>query len=216
MTARARFVTSLLAVGSALILAGCGDDEPAPGPSPTSTTSAAASSSPTAPASTGSTVASSGASDGQAAGRLVLETDGLGVLTGTSIRHITFGSDVKTLTLALEATVGPVTRQTLPECGQGARVQLARGGFSALVNGADFVGWTDSGRSTTTLTTVSGIGVGSTLAQVRAAYADVTVSEGSLGPEWYLSEEGLGGLLDGTDPTSKVSVVYAGETCFFR
>jgi hypothetical protein len=146
----------------------------------------------------------------------VLEPDGLGVLSGTSIRHLPFGTDILTLTRSLEATLGPVSRSSMTECGQGARVQLAGQGFSALFNGVGFVGWHDSGRVKPHLTTAAGLGVGSTLASVRSALADVEVTTDSLGPEWTSGAQGLGGLLDGTAATSKVTQIYAGETCFFR
>ena len=102
------------------------------------------------------------------------------------------------------------------ECGQGARIQLSRQGFSALVKGAVFVGWVDSGRTTPRLATVNGIGVGSTLASIKAGFAGVTVTTDTLGPEWTTPDGTVGGLLDGTATTSRMTDFYAGETCFFR
>jgi hypothetical protein len=149
--------------------------------------------------------------------QLVLEPDGLGVLVGaSSVRHLRFGTDLPTVTTALESTLGTLVRTTQTECGQGPRLQLSRDGFSALFAGVSFVGWHDSGRISPPLTTVAGIGVGSTLASVRSALADVAVTTDTLGPEWTAGELGLGGLLDGTAATSTVTQIYAGETCFFR
>jgi hypothetical protein len=150
------------------------------------------------------------------AGQLVLEPNGVGLVTGASIRHLPFGTDVTSLTRALTATIGPVSRTTQTECGQGPRIQLSRQGFSALVNGASFVGWVDSGRTTPRLTTVNGLGVGSTLASIKAGFAGVTVTTDSLGPEWTTPDGAVGGLLDGTATTSRMTDFYAGETCFFR
>jgi hypothetical protein len=148
--------------------------------------------------------------------QLVLEPDGLGVLVGTSVRHLPFGTDIGAVTNALRSTLGTVTRTTQTECGQGARGQLSREGFSALFDGVAFVGWHDSGRVRPHLETMAGIGVGSTLASVRSVVADVQVTTDTLGPEWTAGEQGLGGLLDGTAPSSRVTQIYAGETCFFR
>jgi hypothetical protein len=148
---------------------------------------------------------------------LLLEPDGLGVLTGgSSIRHLPFGTDAETVTRTLTATLGPVTRTTLPECGQGPRTQLGSDGFTVLVDGSRIVGWTDDGRSRPRLTTAAGIGVGSTLAAVRDVIADVEVSTDTLGPEWFSAATTMGGLLDGTAAGSRITLVYAGETCFFR
>jgi hypothetical protein len=148
---------------------------------------------------------------------LVLEPDGLGVVrSGASIRHLPFGTDLATITNTLTSIVGPVTRTTQTACGQGTRVQLSVEGFSALMNGAAFVGWVDSGRSTPRLTTANGIGVGSTLTSITAGFTGVTVTTDTLGPEWTTPDGALGGLLDGTAATSGMTDFYAGETCFFR
>jgi hypothetical protein len=149
---------------------------------------------------------------------LVLETDGLGALvSGTSIRQLPFGSTtLSTVSTALTTTLGGRPRSsTSSECGQGPRTTLGRSGFSALFSGTTFVGWTDTGRTGRRLTTANGIGVGSALTALRQAYGPVTVTTDTLGPEFTLSS-GLGGLLDGTSGKSRITTLYAGETCFFR
>jgi len=147
---------------------------------------------------------------------LILEPDGLGVLVGAaSIRHVPFGTDVSTVRTVATGTLGGLATTKQSECGQGPRTQLAAQGFSMLVDGSKFVGWFDSGQSAPRLTTGTGLGVGSTLAQVKASLAGVRVATDTLGPEWT-TESGLNGLLDGTSPTSKVTGIYAGESCFFR
>lgn len=223
MTVRTRPVAVLLAACSALLLAGCGDaGDPRPESSPATSTPAVSSgpaSTPAAASPSGRTAAATPAAPASPAGspQLLLEPGGLGLPTGSSVRRLAFGTDGATLSETLRTALGPVTRQTLDECGQGARIQLSSAGFSVLLDGATFVGWTDSGRSARRLTTASGIGVGSTLAGLRSAYAQVTVTEGTLGPEFSTGADlGLGGLLDGTAPTSKITTIYAGETCFFR
>jgi hypothetical protein len=149
---------------------------------------------------------------------LMLEPDGLGALvSAASIRQLPFGSTrLSTVSTALAATLGGRPRRsTSSECGQGPRTTLGRSGFSALFNGTTFVGWTDTGRTVRRLTSGNGIGVGSTLTQLRKAFGPVTVTTDTLGPEFTFSS-GLGGLLDGTSGASKITTLYAGETCFFR
>lgn len=236
-------VATVAVVSSALALAACsgGSTPAASSPPATSSPTATASSPATAPdvatpvsdtrpaapqtpspAAGSSAVTGAAASSGPVGGTtnpapvLVLEPDGVGVVSGASIRHLPFGTDVTTITNTLTSTVGPVTRTTQTECGQGARVQLSVQGFSALMNGVSFVGWTDSGRSTPRLTTANGIGVGSPLASIKGGFAGVTVTTGTLGPEWTTPDGTLGGLLDGTTVTSRMTSFYAGETCFFR
>jgi hypothetical protein len=64
-------------------------------------------------------------------------------------------------------------------------------------------------------TTSDGIRVGATLAQLRRVFPNVKTAHGSLEPEWT-TPKGLSGLVDGTTPTSKVTTIYVGETCFAR
>jgi hypothetical protein len=199
---------------SALALAGCGGGS-APATEPLSVSGSV--SAPVSTSASASTGASSAAARSATAPQLVLEPDGLGLLVeASSVRHLPFGTDVVAVTTALDTTLGTMVRTTQTECGQGPRLQLSRDGFSALFDGVSFVGWHDSGRIRPPLTTAAGIGVGSTLASVRSVIADVTVTTDTLGPEWTAGELGLGGLLDGTAATSKVTQIYAGETCFFR
>jgi hypothetical protein len=147
---------------------------------------------------------------------LILEPDGLGVVTGAaSIRQLPFGSDFTVVRNVLTATLGTLSSTSQTECGQGPRLQLARHGFTALFDGTRFVGWFDGGRSGLNLTTADGLGVGSTLGAVRSSAAGVKVTSDTLGPE-FSSVGGLGGLLDGTSNTSKVTSLWAGESCFFR
>lgn len=232
MTRTDRYAASLLAV-SVLALGGCGGESTpstatgpaAPSAAPSSTAPASSSASVTPTASSASPPAATPASSSAAAAAapagtpgplLVLEPDGLGVLVGTSIRHLPFGSPVGDIANVLNKTIGTANRTTQPACGQGPRVQLDRKGFTALFDGSSLVGWVDSGRTSPHVTDAAGIGVGSTLASVKSVYAGVTVTEGTLGPEWSTSAGGLGGLLDGNTPASKVTTIYAGETCFFR
>jgi peptidoglycan hydrolase-like protein with peptidoglycan-binding domain len=147
---------------------------------------------------------------------IILEGDGLGFLTGrSSIRQVPFGANAATARQAVTTALGPLTVTALPDCGQGPRTSAARAGFSLLLDGRRFVGWTDQGAPGRRLTTADGLGIGSTLAQLRRSLGTVTVTRGTLGPEWT-SGRGLSGLLDGTRPTSRVTVIDSGETCFFR
>jgi len=176
-----------------------------------STTSAATSVTSAAPSVSGA------AASTPAAGRpqLILQVDGLGVATGGSIRQLPFGTAAATVSTALTTTLGSPRTTRQPECGQGARTQLDRQGFSVLIDGTRFVGWTDDGAGGRHLTTADGLGVGSTLAQVRGRLAGVQVVTDTLGPE-FSSDGGLSGLLSGTSASAKVTTLYAGETCFFR
>ena len=67
------------------------------------------------------------------------------------------------------------------------------------------------------ITTGDGIGVGSTLAELRASFPDLEVTEGSLGPERTTAREGgPAGFLDGTAESSRVNSTRAGISCLAR
>jgi hypothetical protein len=143
--------------------------------------------------------------------------DGLSLLRGdTSVQHLAFGRATATQVDALiTATLGSPTRHALSECGQGPRVSSTRNRFSVLYDGTRFVGWTEPGAPGRHLTSKAGLGIGSTLSEVRSAQAGVKTMSDSLGPEFFV-EGGISGMLDGLTAGSKVTLVYAGETCFFR
>ena len=148
---------------------------------------------------------------------LVLEPDGLAYVVGSSsIRQVPFGTDAATVKMVVgKALGGTLTANDLPECGQGPRASAGRNGFTILLDGTKFVGWTDQGGTGRRFTTLDGVGVGSTFADVKASRPGVTAETGSLGPE-FTDTDGFGGILAGTSPKSKVTLLYAGETCFFR
>jgi hypothetical protein len=186
---------------------------------PAVTTSAAPTTStpaPTAPAPS-TTTKKPAATPAAAPVTLVLEPDGLGYVAGAaSVKHLPFGTDATSVrNLVEKALGGKLTSNDLPECGQGPRSSAGRAGFSVLLDGKTFVGWTDQGAKGRRLTTLDGLGIGSTYAQVQKALPGATASDGSLGAE-FTDPGGLGGILAGMSPTSKVTLVYAGETCFFR
>ncbi len=148
---------------------------------------------------------------------LVLMADGLGVQgADSSITKLLFGkATAAQVDVAITAALGAPERQDLPECGQGPRIGSQRDRFAVLYDGTTFLGWTDQGTPGRQLTSTAGIGVGSTLAEVRAVQAGVQTMEATLGPEFF-TEGGISGMLDGLTPSSAVTLVYAGETCFFR
>lgn len=185
-------------------------------PAATTSTPAASTTKPvtTKPVTTKTTPATTPAA---ATVQLVLEPDGLGYVAGAaSVKHLPFGSDATVVRNVVSKSLGgKLTANDLPECGQGPRASAVRNGFTILFDGSSFVGWTDQGAKGRRLTTLDGLGIGSTFADVKASRPGVTATAGSLGPE-FTDTDGFGGILTGTTAKSKVTLLYAGETCFFR
>lgn len=114
---------------------------------------------------------------------------------------------------------GEVQTGRLEECGPGP-LDFAgwRDGLALYFQHGKFVGWAADERSTgngTTprVTTAAGIGVGSTRAEIEAAYA-VKVFESSLGTEFAAG--GLSGTLNGPGPRAKIAAMWTGATCVMR
>lgn len=149
---------------------------------------------------------------------LVLRADGLAVRARSGrVRHLPFGATSAQVTVAVKSFLGTGKTSQDPECGQGPRSTYRVKGFSLLFNGNRFVGWTDQGAPGRRLAAADGTGVGITLARLRALHPrKITVVRGSLGPEFSHAGKGIDGLLSGTRRTSRVTTLFAGETCFFR
>ncbi|MBK5208185.1 MAG: hypothetical protein JJE44_01610 [Flavobacteriaceae bacterium] len=64
------------------------------------------------------------------------------------------------------------------------------------------------------LTTMAGIGIGSTLAEMHSAY-EIEVKETSLGQE-FSTASGLYGILDGAGKNAKIIYLWSGVSCNFR
>jgi hypothetical protein len=205
MTARRACALVLLAT----LVVACASESSTSAPSPTASSSASplpsvtAITSPTAPASKPV---------------LVLEPDGLGVLVGeSSIRHFTFASSgAAEITSVVSHVLGAGRTTSLPECGQGPRSTYQVKGLSLLLDGKRFVGWHEQGAPGRTLTSADGVGIGMTLAKLKSLRPAVKVRKESLSAEFYEDEDTINGFLDGRSSSSRVTSVYAGETCFFR
>ena len=170
------------------------------------------------PTATPSTVTATDARLGTTKPVLLLEPRGLGVRVGSGrIRHLPFGTSSTQVIAAVKSALGAGKTSLDPECGQGPRSTYRVKGFSLLLSGKKFVGWTDQGTPGRRLAARDGTGVGITLARLRLLHPNkITVVRDSLGPEFSHAGRGIDGLLNGTRRTSRVTTVFAGETCFFR
>jgi hypothetical protein len=151
-----------------------------------------------------------------AAPALNLAPDGLSlVASGGSARHATFGMARDVVVPMVIAALGkPTDTGRNEECGQGP-LDFAdfKGGLSLSFQDGKFVGWDLDGRDKGPYATAAGIGIGSTLKQMRDV-TTVTVEESTLGTEFAAG--GLGGLLSADAADGKVEHLWAGSICQFR
>ena len=131
---------------------------------------------------------------------------------GGATRPLPFGRAAAETVAALQRTGrAEPRRSTNPECGAGPLAFADwPDGFQLVFQDDRFVGWSTRQVG---LQTMSGVGVGSTRAQLEAAYK-VTVEETTLGQEFQAG--GLGGLLSGPGPDARITNLWAGITCAFR
>ncbi|MBD2108373.1 hypothetical protein [Nodosilinea sp. FACHB-13] len=149
---------------------------------------------------------------------LTLTDEGLQVIdlqTG-STTPLAFDSDMAVTLDAVTQILGePEEVGENSECPSGP-LTIARWSNGLALNAADdtFVGWAmQSGDDDTALTTVSGIGIGSTRQELEEAYT-VEVMDSSLGVEF--SAGNLFGLLTSPEPTGTITNLWAGVACNFR
>lgn len=126
---------------------------------------------------------------------------------------VAWGTPRATVDQMVGAALGVAVDKSLSqECGAGPLEFSRFGPLTLNYMDGGLVGWYLDGRSVAPLATVSGIGIGSTRAQVMDVLKPQLIEDSTLGDEFYSDGEGLGGFFE----DGKVASLYAGTTCFFR
>jgi hypothetical protein len=150
---------------------------------------------------------------------LALDSSGLQVVNPTPGKTVLlpFGRPEANVVRTVSAVQGGLRDRGINnECGAGPlRYANWGNGLTLWFNQGVFAGWIVDGRNpgAKTLTTLAGIGTGSTRTQLNKAYT-VKVQQTSLGTEFTAGT--MGGILTGTKPTDKISSLWSGTTCLFR
>ena len=147
---------------------------------------------------------------------VALDEAGLRFVDGAqgSASPLAFGAPFAQATDAVTRAQGePTDTMTLPECPAGP-LDTATWANGLTVYGAEgsFVGWAVNG-SDATASTMAGVGVGSSRAEVEDIY-EIEVMETSLGTEF--STGGIAGIFSGPGPDATVTNLWAGTSCNFR
>lgn len=231
--ARLRALAAVLALGFAATACGsssnegtatAGSDATTEASAATTDSSAAAGTSTTAPAASSTTASGGAASSSTTApavdGGIGVGPDGLQIIDGARITQLPFGTSKDEVFTFLEEVLGvsPTVTESSPECGNQADEQLLwPGQLSVDIRDDQMISWQLAQGSP--LTTVSGVGLGSTRAEVESSIV-IMVDETSLGTEFATEGTGegggMGGLLTGPEPTATVTELWAGEICAFR
>ncbi len=151
----------------------------------------------------------------QAQGGLAIEGEGLRIFDASgSARALPFATPQATVVAAVTAITGGATPEesTNAECGAGPTqfVKYASG-LQLAFQDQKFAGWFLDAPG---LTTVDGVGVGTTHAALAAARTVVLTPDSTLGVEFSAGD--IGGFLTADGAGGTVESLYAGLTCFFR
>lgn len=146
-------------------------------------------------------------------GGLAVEGEGLRVFTPSgSARPIPFGTataDVMSLLVSTEGR-GPIAQGVNEDCG--ASFARWESGLSVWFSKGQFAGWSIDDADAK-VTTASGIGIGSTRAELESAY-NAQVARSTLGIEFTAGD--LAGILDSEKPDARIAHLWAGQTCNAR
>ena len=125
-------------------------------------------------------------------------------------RHLNFGIPEREAVEAIKLAAGAAVKSHADRECAGSPMDLVRfgNGLTLGLRNGRFVGWALSGPSK--LTGMSGVGIGSTLAEVQSSYA-VKTSETKRGTEFAAGD--LHGLLDGKGQQAKVTRLWSGTIC---
>lgn len=193
----------------AALVAACGQ------PSEESTPAAPAA--PAAPTATAESAAPATPAAAAASGAVALDQEGLRLVSDTgSTRLVAFGVPTADAVAALSSVLGaPADRSTNSECGAGPTEFVSwPNDLDALFLDGKFSGWSLGSRSDGKVTTMDGIGVGSTRQQLTESFGNLTVEASTLGIEFTAGD--IAGILDKDGPAGKVETIWGGTSCVFR
>lgn len=150
---------------------------------------------------------------------LALDQEGLRMVgEGGATRLLAFDRPTDETVQVLTGVLGePKNRSTNSECGAGPIDFVEwRNGLSALFQQDKFVGWSLDGRAAggVNLTTIDGVGIGSTARTLKAALPSATVEETTLGQEFTAGS--FSGILSGPGDDATIQTIWAGVSCVFR
>jgi hypothetical protein len=202
-------MNSLLRVVPALVLlAACGSEAPVDERRGAAVDSAAA----PAGAGTVDTMPVDSRPDRGAPG-VVLRPDGLEITGGGAPRRLAFGEGQAGVVTEAGAVLGPPRNGGMQEeCPAGPLYQTTFTALQLVFQDSAFVGW--AAQRPSALRTAEGIGPGSTLTEIRAAYPAATVDQTSLGTEFSAGD--LYGVFADSAGSEDLEILFAGINCIFR
>ena len=148
---------------------------------------------------------------------IALDPDGLRFVDAAtgSARPLPFGTPEADVVRAVAARYGaPAEASRNEECGAGPLAfSTWPDGLRLAFQDGRFAGWSLGERASPRLTTMAGVGIGTSRADLDAVVA-ATVAPSTLGVEFEAG--GLSGLLSADGPDGRVTDLWAGVSCASR
>jgi len=194
----------------AAILAACSTEEQDPAPSTQAVPAdQSASDQPVAPAAAENIIAP----DGEGIRFVNAETG--------STRLLAFGADRARTEDALATQLGePDERSSNQECGAGPMDFTDYGDLGVNFQDDRFVGWfLRDGDRRSAMTTMSGIGIGTTRSEMAESVVFDIYEESTIGSEFNTGGDepgGFSGLFESEAPEAPITDLWAGTNCIFR
>ncbi len=149
---------------------------------------------------------------------IALDGEGLRIVNSEtgSTRVLPFGTARAATQAAIVRILGsPDGDSSNAECGAGPMDFQDFGDFTANFQDGLFVGWSlRGGEKRAALTTMSGIGIGTTRSEMAKSGAFEIYEDSTIGTEFQTA--GFSGLLDSDAPDAKITDLWAGTNCIFR
>lgn len=154
---------------------------------------------------------------------IALDSEGLRLVdteTG-STRLLAFGTDRAAAEKIIAAKLGAIgSRSSNQECGAGPMDFSEFGALTVNFQDGRFVGWSlRDGDASEVLTTISGIGPGTTRAEMAETVEFEIYEDSSLGTEFYTGGDGVdgySGLFESEAGDARITDLWAGANCIFR
>jgi hypothetical protein len=143
------------------------------------------------------------------------------VLRPGGIDALSFEAPADQVLATLGAALGPPgDDRKSAGCESGADRTVTWPNLYAVFSNGKWVGYLwDDGAGAPSAATDKGIKVGSTVAELKAAYPHVSIGDTTLGLEWFVEvtdTTSLGGFVSGSATAGKVERIYSGDICAFR
>lgn len=148
---------------------------------------------------------------------LALDGEGLRLVDSVSgsTKALAFGTPLPIAISMLTPVVGePNERGTNPECGAGPIEFITYAdGLQIVAQRDTLFGWAVRTDGAQSLRTMSGIGIGSTRAELESVYSS-RITRSSIGVEFIAG--GLQGVLESEADEARITHMWAGVSCVFR